>query len=105
MLWIVALLDSVHGVTTTYLTHFTDPITWYLLIGSLAAWSQTYWGNPVARSLRACLQSAAMNGYAAAPVLNTVRGVILSTGGYLVWKDGFGGKGEQEEEGKEEKSR
>ncbi|KAI2882808.1 hypothetical protein CBS76997_3916 [Aspergillus niger] len=57
---------------------------------SLAAWSQTYWGNPVARSLRACLQSAAMNGYAAAPVLNTVRGVILSTGGYLAWKDGFG---------------
>ncbi|KAI3061753.1 hypothetical protein CBS147353_9805 [Aspergillus niger] len=51
---------------------------------SLAAWSQTYWGNPVARSLRACLQSAAMNEYAAAPVLNTVRGVILSTGGYLL---------------------
>lgn len=47
-----------------------------------------------------------MNGYAAAPVLNTVRGVILSAGGYMAWKDGFGGKGEQEqEEGKEEKSR
>ncbi|OJZ86464.1 hypothetical protein ASPFODRAFT_45944 [Aspergillus luchuensis CBS 106.47] len=73
--------------------------------GSFAAWSQSYLGNPVARSVRACLQSAAMNGYAAAPVLNTVRGVIVSAGGYMVWKEGFkNGKVEQQEgkEGKEE---
>lgn len=46
-----------------------------------------------------------MNGYAAAPVLNTVRGVLVSAGGYMVWKEGFNnGKGEQQEgnEGKEE---
>ncbi|OJJ71718.1 hypothetical protein ASPBRDRAFT_674307 [Aspergillus brasiliensis CBS 101740] len=78
--------------------------------GSLASWSQSYLGNPVARSFRAYLQSAAMNGYAAAPVVTTVRGVIVSAWGYLAWKDGFGGKGEQQhqqpqEERQEKKSR
>ncbi|RAL03532.1 uncharacterized protein BO80DRAFT_453194 [Aspergillus ibericus CBS 121593] len=57
---------------------------------SIAAWSQTYGGNPAARGLRAYLQSAAMNGYGASTVYNTIRGLVLSAGGYQAWREASG---------------
>ncbi|PWY71128.1 hypothetical protein BO94DRAFT_539671 [Aspergillus sclerotioniger CBS 115572] len=57
---------------------------------SIAAWTQTYGGNPAAGSLRAYLQSAAMNGYGVSTVYNTIRGLVLSAGGYQAWREASG---------------